>query len=73
MTKSEIVEALRCAADHIEIDRGPLGSACDRLGLSHLLVSDEARRVLGRGFNYRPNGKYHHDLLEAAQRIEEGE
>jgi len=73
VTRSAIVEALRCAADLCGIDAGPLGLACGRLCLPAHEVEDVAILVLGREPAYSPRESYRHDLLEAAQRIEEGQ
>ena len=83
MTKSEIVEALRCAADLCSEVRGPnyggeVGLALRRLGWNHSSLSKDWEDVYGafRAVRYDPpfaGEDKRHDLLEAAQRIEEGQ
>lgn len=78
MTKSEIVEALRCAADlcgSVEFANQSVVTAALSLGLSTCAMDVAIRSALGhQDWAFRQSAEHkRHDLLEAAQRIEEGE
>ena len=71
MTKSEIVEALRCAADLCDEDEFPLWRV-SRESIYIDAIYRHVWRVLGGPPRGAADDK-RHDLLEAAQRIEEGQ
>jgi alpha-amylase/alpha-mannosidase (GH57 family) len=75
MTKPEIVEALRCAADLCSgaYWRYSIGDATTWLDVSCTEVADSAVQALGRYIAAASEEVKRHDLLEAAQRIEESE
>ena len=70
MTKSEIVETLRCAADLCWETIVPVRAACLMTGASMSVVVPAFEAALGRPRS-RDVVQLHVDLLEAAQRIEE--
>jgi hypothetical protein len=73
MTKAEIVEALRCAADLCARTDVPVFFACRYLDASQTAVTTACRDALGRPRRRLSRAAHRHDLLEAAQRIEESE
>ena len=69
--RAQVVELLRCAADREPISIIPCFRAADDLGLKHTVVHHAAVHVMshvtGSPFDMQAR------LLEAAQRVEDGE
>ncbi len=78
-TREQVILLLRCAADRLishPSDLWPLNTAYDRLGLIQAWPFDLATSAYGNVPWTSEDGNdvsYHERLLEAAQRLEEGE